>query len=114
MRGNIDDMMSDFEAREEERAAKERGEDTASASSARVLIGSVDHFYDKLGVAAIKLTGSLKVGDMIEVEDEDFAIRQRVDSMQIDRQDVAEAQDGDDVGIRLRARVSAGSAVYRL
>ncbi len=109
---SIDDVMNDIEAREEERAAKERGDGTAARD--RALIGSVDHFYDKLGVAAVRLTGSLKVGDTIEIEGSDFLIRQRVESMQIDRNDVGEAGDGDDVGIKLRARVSAGSSVYRL
>lgn len=109
---NIDDVMNDLEAREAERAAKERGDDRGTQE--RVRIGSVDHFYDKLGVAAVKLEGDLSVGDTIEVEDSDFMIRQRVESMQIDRRDVSEAKDGDDVGIKLRARVSSGSAVYKL
>ncbi|MDE1857191.1 MAG: translation elongation factor-like protein [Candidatus Micrarchaeota archaeon] len=71
----------------------------------------MEHFFDKLSVAAIRLSGSLKVGDTIEIG-EDSPVRETVASMQIDRKEIDEAGPGDDVGIKLQNRVSAGSNVY--
>jgi putative protease len=109
---NIDDVMNDLEERDAERAAKERGTD--QSAQGRVLIGSVDHFFDRISVAAIKLNGSLKVGDVIEIENAEYAIRQKVSSMQIDGKDVKEASDGDDVGVKLCVPAPARGSVYRI
>ena len=82
--------------------------------SNRIQIGRVEQFFSRLNVAAIKLTGSLKVGDIIEIGTEEEAIRQRVSSMQIDKEDVSEAGEGEDIGIKLKYKVPEGSDVYRI
>ncbi len=94
--------------------AKERGNAVANVQSGRVLVGSVEGYFDRIGVVAIKLTGALKVGDIIEIGTEDEAVRQRISSMQINREDVTEASEGDSVGIKLRYSVDEGSSVYRI
>ncbi len=86
----------------------------SSLQNGRNLVGSVDGFFAKINVAAVMLTGDLKVGDTIEIENEEYVLRQRVNSMQIDRRDVTEAYEGDDVGIKLSVPVTKGSSVYRL
>jgi uncharacterized Zn finger protein len=60
------------------------------------------------------LNDSLKVGDVIEIENGEYAVRQRVSSMQIDGKDVKEASDGDSVGIKLCVPAPAGGSVYRI
>ena len=80
----------------------------------RVLIGEVDHFYDRLSVAAIRLAGSIKVGDTIEIVDGSETVRLKVSSMQIDRKDVEAASEGDAVGIKVDRAVRAGSKVYEV
>jgi translation elongation factor EF-1alpha len=80
----------------------------------RIPIGTVEGYYDKIEVVAIKLTGKLSLGDVIEIGDEDDAVRQRVTSMQIDREDVLEADDGDSVGVKLKYKVGEGRTVYRM
>lgn len=109
---NIDDLMKDFEDRNAEMAAKER--ETSKPVQTRVLIGSVERFFDRISVVAIKLSDSLKVGDVIEIENAEYAVRQRVSSMQINGKNVNEASNGDSVGIKLSVPVPAGCSVYRL
>jgi putative protease len=93
---------------------RERGAPAPRGSAGRVPIGKVEHFFDKIGVAAVRLKGSLKVGDTIEIEGAEGAIRQKVSSMQINRRDVSEASEGDDVGIMVNHPVHRGSLVYRI
>lgn len=107
---DLDDVMASLEARESRDAASQQPNGGAN----KVLIGSVEQFFDKISVVAIKLTGNLKVGDIIEIGSEDDAIRQRVSSMQIDRVNVEEANDGDSIGIKLKHRVSEGESIYRI
>ncbi len=125
---NIDDMMGDLEEREKSSIPREehRGEEIASFDEEvheestvgsrmvqrKVFIGNVEHFYDKLNVVAIKLKGDVKVGDMIEIEEDNEIVKLKVSSMQIDRVNVEAASEGDDVGIETDMKVSRGSKVY--
>ncbi|MDE1834039.1 MAG: hypothetical protein KGH64_01740 [Candidatus Micrarchaeota archaeon] len=115
----IDDEVESVNRWEERQVGSGRqsdgpGASTNASSSNKVRIGTVDRFFDKISVAAIKLSSRLAVGDIIEIGKEDEAIRQRVDSMQINGEDVEEALEGDDVGIKLKYRIDVGSDVYRI
>ena len=111
---DIDTIISSHEEREARIEKESHGESSAEGSARREQIGMVEQFFDKLMVAAVTLTGDLHVGDIIEIGTEEEAIRQRVESMQIERKDVSAASDGDDVGIKLKYAVRPGSAVYRI
>ena len=92
-----------------------KGEGASSrVAIGRVQIGEVKSYFDRVDVAAIRLSGRLAVGDMIEIENEDYTLRQRVSSMQINRKNVDEASAGDDVGIKTEVPVRTGSSVFRL
>ncbi|MGC8649117.1 MAG: hypothetical protein ACP5UN_02775 [Candidatus Micrarchaeia archaeon] len=80
----------------------------------KVPIGVVDKYYSKLSVAAVRLSAELSIGDIIEIGTEEEAIRQRVQSMQINKKDVSIAHEGDDVGIKLKYKVQDGSKIYKL
>ncbi len=108
--GDLDNAMDVLDALEERKRASE----TLSQDSERMLVGNVEYYYQKLGVVAITLEGTLKLGDVIEIGDEDEAVRQKVLSMQIDREDVSEAQSGESVGIKIRYPVPQGAKVYKL
>ncbi|MDE1869656.1 MAG: translation elongation factor-like protein [Candidatus Micrarchaeota archaeon] len=84
------------------------------AAKEKELIGTVEGFFSKINVVAIKLSSPLKVGETIEIGDEESSVKQKILSMQIDRQDVMEAAAGDSVGIKLNYKVAEGSSVYRL
>jgi len=78
----------------------------------KVLVGRVEHFFDKINVAAIQLSGNLRVGDVIEIGNENESLRLQVTSMQINKEKVETASDGDSVGIKVDKPVNIGSNVY--
>ncbi len=77
-------------------------------------IGKVTHYFGKIGVVAIELTGPLKVGDTILFEGHGDKLEQRVESMQIENKAVTEAKAGDGVGLKVSQKVHVGDTVYRL
>lgn len=83
---------------------------------AKELIGEVSHYFGKIGVAALKLTAELKVGDKISIEHRDGSavLEQTVSSMQIDMKDVESAKAGEDVAIKVQSHVHEGNQVYRI
>ena len=78
------------------------------------LIGRVSHWYGKISVMGVTLTGRLAVGDTIRVRGHTTDFTQRVTSMQAWHQDIAEAGPGDQVGIRAAFRARPGDRVYRV
>lgn len=68
-------------------------------------IGKVTHYFGKLGVAAVALTETLKVGDRIHVVGHTTDETMTVDRMQIEHKDVPSAGPGDDVAVHVSARV---------
>jgi translation elongation factor EF-Tu-like GTPase len=78
------------------------------------LIGKVDHWFGRIGVAGIALTDKLAVGDRIHVLGHTTDFEQEVTSMQIMHQDVNEAGNGDEVGIKVQFRARSGDLVYKV
>lgn len=79
------------------------------------LIGKVVHYFDKIKVAVIKLSGTLKQGDKIRIaggESTEFA--QEVDSMQVEHKEIKKAKKGDEVGLKVKEKVREGYQVYKL
>jgi putative protease len=65
-------------------------------------IGTVIHYWSKIGVAGIHITaGRLEVGDTIHVKGHTSDFSQEVESIQKDNQSVDVAGPGDDVGIKV-------------
>lgn len=77
-------------------------------------IGKVTHWYDKIGVAVILLTGPLKLGDRIRVSRGDEEFEDSLVSMQIDHQSVTTAKKGDEVAVKLAQKTKEGAVIYRL
>ena len=78
-------------------------------------IGVVEHFFTNVGVAAIKITsGELKVGDTIHIVGATTDFKQKIDSMEIDRNPVESVKTGDDVGIKVKERVREHDVVYKV
>ena len=76
-------------------------------------IGKITHYYDKLGVAIVELTGTLKVGDKIKIEGGKNEFDQTVEEMQIDRKPVATAKAGDVVGLKVAGKIREGALVLK-
>ena len=81
---------------------------------AEELIGKVSHWFGKISVAGIELTGKLAVGDRIHILGHTTDFEQEVTSMQLMHQDIDEAAPGDDVGIRVQFRARTGDRVYKV
>lgn len=77
-------------------------------------IGKVFIYFSQAGVAAIKLSGSLKVGDKIHVKGHTTDFTQDVSSMQVDKKEVKSAGKGDSVGIKVNERVRPNDKVFYL
>lgn len=72
-------------------------------------------FFAQPGVAAIELTdGALRVGDTIHVQGATTDFSQEVESMQIEREVVEGAEQGQSVGVKVKERVRPGDLVYRM
>ena len=75
-------------------------------------VGEVAHYFGKIGVAAIKIKGELKVGDTIHFKGHTTDFEQVVDSMQIEHQNVEKVKKGDDIGIKVKDHVREGDEVF--
>ncbi len=75
-------------------------------------IGAITHYFSKVKVAAIALTAPLAVGNTIRVKGHTTDLTQKVDSMQIEHQQIAEAKAGQGVGIVVTDHVRVGDKVF--
>ncbi|OGF65933.1 hypothetical protein A3I27_01745 [Candidatus Giovannonibacteria bacterium RIFCSPLOWO2_02_FULL_43_11b] len=78
------------------------------------IIGKVTHFYDKLGVAVVKLTDKLSTGDKIKVVKGDNEFTDVVVSMQINQESVSSAKAGEEVAVMISKVAKEGSIVYKI
>ncbi len=78
-------------------------------------IGTVTHYYDKLGVAIVELDGNLSVGDEIKFAKagEDF-FQQKVESIQVEHEKKDTAGKGDVIGLKTQEPVKQGTDVYKV
>ena len=79
-----------------------------------VEIGKVTHFYTKISVAVIELTGSISVGDKIVLRGANTDFEQVVESMQIEHENVERAEAGQSIGLRVTDRTREGDVVYKV
>ena len=77
-------------------------------------LGKVIHFFGKISVAMIQITGELKVGDSIKVKTHSGEFTQVVDSMQVNRAPVTEAAAGAEVGMKVAQPVKEGDTVFKV
>ena len=64
-------------------------------------VGKVVHFYDKISVGVIELSGSLKVGDKIHIQGAHDDFEQEIESMQLEHKDVTEGKKGKSIAIKV-------------
>ncbi len=81
--------------------------------SISMVIGKVTHWYDKLGVAVIKLEGPLNVGDTVKVSRGDDEFEETISSMQIDHAEVSGGKKGDEIAVKLSQKAKEGSTLSK-
>lgn len=75
-------------------------------------IGKITHYFSKINVGIIELTGDVRVGDKIHIKGAVTDFTQEIESMQINHQDVNEGKAGDGIGIKLKDKVRENDLVY--
>ena len=75
-------------------------------------IGRVSGYFSHVGVAAIKLSGKLKVGDKVHIKGHTTDFEVVVKSMQIENKKVDTAKKGDHIGIKVKEKVRPNDAVF--
>ena len=71
-------------------------------------VGIVTHYYGNIGVAVVELSGKLSVGDKVKFEDGKHEFEQKIESMQIEHQNIDSAKKGDAIGLKVDEKVSEG------
>jgi putative protease len=79
-----------------------------------VKTATITHYYNKIGVAVLKLEDELQVGDKIHILGHTTDFEQLITSMEIDHKKVESVGPGDDVALKVRAKVRGGDTVYKL
>ncbi|MGC8572082.1 MAG: hypothetical protein ACP5LH_02270 [Candidatus Micrarchaeia archaeon] len=107
------DLDSLIKEQEERESRMSQVYNTSYSEPAKKFIGIIEKYFSKLGVVAIKLEDSVSIGDIIEIGNEEEAIRQKITSMQINRKNVTSANKGDSIGITIKYPVQEGAKVYK-
>lgn len=78
------------------------------------LVGKVTHYFDRISVAVLELTDTVRVGDTIHFHGHSVDFSQNVDSLQIEHQNVPEAKPGQDVALKVSQKVHENDAVFKV
>ncbi len=78
-------------------------------------VGKVTHFFGKISVAVVELSGPLKVGDKIKFKRHDAEeFEQVVQSMQIEHEQIKAAKKGQAIGLKTAQPVHEGAEVFKV
>ena len=75
-------------------------------------IGTVTHYFDRIGVAVVLLENELFIDDWILFYGPNTDLEQQVLSMQINHQAVEQGLPGEEIAIQVDDVVRAGDEVY--
>ncbi len=76
-------------------------------------IGAITHYFSHLGVAAVNVSATLRVGDRIHILGHTTDIEQEVTSMEVEHAHVQQAGPGDDVALKVIDHVREHDRIYR-
>ena len=74
-------------------------------------IGKVVHWYDKIGVAVVKLSAPLRKGDTITLRHGEVEVNEIVTSLQLNHTPVESAKAGDEVAVKLSNPAKEGTLI---
>ncbi|MFQ6080723.1 MAG: translation elongation factor-like protein [Candidatus Bathyarchaeia archaeon] len=77
-------------------------------------VGTVTHYYPKIGVVVVEVTAPIKVGDRIRIRGATTDFEQTVESMEIEHEKIEEAKPGDSIGLKVEDRVREKDVVYKV
>lgn len=76
-------------------------------------LGKVVHYYDKIGVAIVELSGTVIIGDILLFKRGDLEFIQPVSSMQINHEPVEKAGKGKVIGVKVIQKAEPGTVVMK-
>lgn len=79
-----------------------------------IRVGKVTHYFNRLGVAVIELSGEIRVGDKICILGRTTEFEQQVSSMEINHQKVTTVGPGMEVALKVIEPVRKGDVVYKI
>lgn len=79
-----------------------------------VRIGKVTHYYNRISVAVLEISGELNVGDQVCFVGRITDFEQPVGSMEINHQKVAKVEAGQEVALKVIEPVRPGDQVYKM
>ena len=77
-------------------------------------VGIVTHYYSNISVGVIELSDILKVGDKIRIKGATTDFKQKVENMQVEHEDIDEAEAGQSIGLKVKEHVRQHDKVYKL
>ena len=77
-------------------------------------IGKIAHYYTNINVGVIELTGVLKVGDTIHIKGATSDFTQKIESMQMEHEDIQKAKKGQAIGLKVSEPVRENDVVYKV
>ena len=77
-------------------------------------IGRVTHYFERIGVAVLDLSGGLKVGDVVHIQGRTTDFTQPVESMEIQHQKVQSVGPAAEVALKVIEPVRKGDAVFKV
>lgn len=76
--------------------------------------GKITHYYDKIGVAVVEVMSPLAVGDEIKVSGHENEFSQKIESMQIEHEQIQKAGKGKVVGMKVEQSVKEHDLVFKV
>jgi translation elongation factor EF-1alpha len=77
-------------------------------------VGRITHFYKKIGVAVVDLSEPIQVGDTIHIQGHATDITQKVESMQVEHQNIQKAEKGQSIGLIVKGDVREKDHVFKV
>jgi putative protease len=78
-------------------------------------IGKITHYFGKISVAIVELTDdTLSVGETIHIKGHTSDFTQKVDSIQIEHQNVPKAEIGQSIGLKVIQHARVDDIVYKV
>ncbi len=75
-------------------------------------IGTVTHYFDKIGVAIVDLVDTVHIGETIKIGDPGFT--QTIESMQVEHEKIQAADRGQSIGLKVNQPANKGDEVIRV
>jgi putative protease len=76
------------------------------------VVGVVTHYFSKIGVAAVKLSGKIKIGDRVRYVGNSTDFEDEITSIQLEHKNVSEADAPSEVGVTVKNKVREGDKMY--